>query len=154
MPHGSGAPFLFSPPVRWRPALSPAHFRQQRYGKTADRARKRQDVAESYFSTPLILNDLRQTPRAWCLLLRMPVCYTQDCRLLTPDTPKQKKSVFCAINMPSCKAKHAVFRPERPALSTRNMACFKIQNPLYPASTLALKPFLPQPCPLGVGGCQ
>ena len=136
MPHGSGAPFLFSPPVRWRPALSPAHFRQQRYGKTADRARKRQDVAESYFPTPLILTDLRQTPRAWCLLLRMPAPYTQDCHLLTPATPKQNdwaKTVFCEMNMPSFEAKHAVFLNPKSSISRVHTGSAAIFIPAAPS---------------------
>ena len=58
------------------------------------------------------------------------------------------------MNMPSFGVKHAVFRPEKPAFSTLNMPFFKTQNPLYPASPLALSPFLLRPCPLGVGGCH
>ena len=58
------------------------------------------------------------------------------------------------MNMPSFGAKHAVFRPEKPAFSTLNMPCFKTRNPLYPASPLALPPFLFRLRSLGVGGCH
>ena len=87
-------------------------------------------LAESYFPKSLTVSTLQRSPRAWCLLLRVPVCYTQDCNLLTPGAPKQKKSVFCVMNMPSCTLKNGMFRPEKPAFSPRNMPCFKTQNPL------------------------
>lgn len=102
----------------------------------------------------LKISYLRRNPRAWCLLLRVPACYTQDCILLTPATPKQKKSVFCVMNMLSCTLKNGMFRPEKPAFSPRNMPCFKTQNPPNPASPLAPPPFSFRLRSLGVGGCH
>ena len=66
----------------------------------------------------------------------------------------EKFVVVIKMNMPSFGVKHAVFRPEKPALSTLNMPCFKTRNPPNPASPLAPPPFLFRLRPLGVGGCH
>ena len=81
-------------------------------------------LAESYFPKSLTVSTLQRSPRAWCLLLRVPVCYTQDCHLLTLGAPKQKKIRFL-------RHEHAEFRGETCRFSTRKTGFFDPQHAMF-----------------------